>query len=117
MTDLIAKPFPGYALIDSGDGRKLEEIAGLLVDRASPAPLWRPRLATEVWSGAARGRARVTRVWEAEIITEWAPLFPLVFARDPRPLTNQQVLCHHFSLWEGLPNEALLAKCVALRAL
>ncbi len=53
MTDLIAKPFPGYALIDSGDGRKLEEIAGLLVDRASPAPLWRPRLAADVWSGAA----------------------------------------------------------------
>jgi 23S rRNA (cytosine1962-C5)-methyltransferase len=52
MTDLIAAPFPGYALIDSGEGRKLEEIAGVLVDRASPAPLWRPRLDAGAWSKA-----------------------------------------------------------------
>jgi len=49
MNDLIAKPFPGYALIDSGDGRKLEDIAGMLVDRASPAPLWRPALTLGQW--------------------------------------------------------------------
>lgn len=55
MTDLIAAPFPGYALIDSGDGRKLEEIAGILVDRASPAPVWRPRLDKSAW-GKVAGR-------------------------------------------------------------
>ena len=58
MTDLIAAPFPGYALIDSGDGRKLEDIAGILVDRASPAPLWRPRLDQAAW---ARVAGRVER--------------------------------------------------------
>jgi 23S rRNA (cytosine1962-C5)-methyltransferase len=52
MTDLVARPFPGYALLDSGDGRKLEEIAGLVVDRASPAPLWRPRLPPARWQAA-----------------------------------------------------------------
>ncbi len=55
MTDLVAAPFPGYALIDSGDGRKLEDVAGILVDRASPAPLWRPRLDAAAW-GLSAGR-------------------------------------------------------------
>lgn len=60
MTDLIAAPFPGYALIDSGDGRKLEDIVGVLVDRASPAPVWRPRLDAAAWtkvSGRVERRA------------------------------------------------------------
>jgi 23S rRNA (cytosine1962-C5)-methyltransferase len=52
MNELIARPFPGYALIDSGDGRKLEEILGLLVDRASPAPLWRTALSQAQWQRA-----------------------------------------------------------------
>lgn len=55
MRDLFAAPFPGYALLDSGDGRRLEDIAGITVDRASPAPLWTPRLPAETWQ-AARGR-------------------------------------------------------------
>jgi len=52
MPDLLAAPFPGYALLDSGDGRKLEEIAGIIVDRASPAPIWRPRLDAAQWQRA-----------------------------------------------------------------
>jgi 23S rRNA (cytosine1962-C5)-methyltransferase len=53
MSDIIAAPFPGYALIDSGNGRKLEDIAGILVDRASPAPLWSAQLPESAWKKAA----------------------------------------------------------------
>lgn len=58
MTDLIARPFTGYALIDSGLGRRLEDIAGIRVDRASPAPVWSPRLDPATW---AQARGRVER--------------------------------------------------------
>lgn len=52
LRELIAAPLPGYALLDSGEGRKLETIADLLVDRASPAPIWRPRLPADAWQRA-----------------------------------------------------------------
>ena len=52
MPDIIAKPFPGYALLDSGAGRKLEIIMDLLVDRASPAPVWRQQLGEHEWQKA-----------------------------------------------------------------
>ncbi|HYE06932.1 MAG TPA: class I SAM-dependent methyltransferase [Planctomycetota bacterium] len=50
--DLIAGPIPGYELLDSGEARKLERIAGALVIRPSPAALWRPRLDARAWSEA-----------------------------------------------------------------
>lgn len=49
--DLVAEPLAGYRLLDSGGGRKLEEVAGRLIDRPSAAALWPPR------SGAVRWRA------------------------------------------------------------
>ena len=50
--DLIASPYPGYDLLDSGDGRKLERIAGVVVDRPSPQAIWRRRLDAAAWSAA-----------------------------------------------------------------
>ncbi|HUO21500.1 MAG TPA: class I SAM-dependent methyltransferase [Caulobacteraceae bacterium] len=41
-----------YALVDSGDGRKLERYGPYLVVRPEPQCLWRPRLAAAVWDGA-----------------------------------------------------------------
>jgi len=52
VTDLIATPYPGYDLLDSGDGRKLERIAGVVVDRPSPPAIWRRRLGAEAWAAA-----------------------------------------------------------------
>lgn len=34
--------FEGYALIDSGNGRKLERFGGIVVDRPEPQALWQP---------------------------------------------------------------------------
>ncbi|MBA3683865.1 MAG: class I SAM-dependent methyltransferase, partial [Planctomycetes bacterium] len=50
--DLVARPSPGYELLDSGGGRKLERIAGVLVDRPSPQAIWRKRLGADAWSAA-----------------------------------------------------------------
>lgn len=42
---------PGYRLVDSGGGRKLESFGGVLVDRPEPQALWRPRR-PELWARA-----------------------------------------------------------------
>jgi 23S rRNA (cytosine1962-C5)-methyltransferase len=41
-----------YALVDSGNGRKLERYGAHLVVRPEPQCLWRPALARETWDGA-----------------------------------------------------------------
>jgi 23S rRNA (cytosine1962-C5)-methyltransferase len=41
-----------YALIDSGEGRKLERFGDVVVDRPEPQALWRRRLGSDVWRGA-----------------------------------------------------------------
>ena len=60
-----------HALLDSGDGEKLERFGEVVLRRPDPQALWRPRLAAEAWeradltfvrdpqSGGRRGR------WEA----------------------------------------------------
>src|SRR5690606_27458507 len=44
--------FPDYALLDSGNGRKLERFGSITVDRPEPQAMWRPRLPPERWSTA-----------------------------------------------------------------
>ncbi len=44
--------WPDYALIDSGEGRKLERYGPHRVVRPEPQCLWRPRLSAAEWDGA-----------------------------------------------------------------
>jgi 23S rRNA (cytosine1962-C5)-methyltransferase len=47
---VIATPgFPDYALIDSGDGRKLERFGRFVIERPESQALWRPALEPDVW--------------------------------------------------------------------
>jgi len=41
--------FPGYALLDSGDGRKLERFGRFTIERPEPQALWRPVLEPGAW--------------------------------------------------------------------
>lgn len=51
--DLIeTRGFPGYELLDSGGGRKLERFGEIIVDRPEPQALWQRRLADERWAKA-----------------------------------------------------------------
>jgi 23S rRNA (cytosine1962-C5)-methyltransferase len=55
MTDpkvLIADDWNDYALLDSGDGRKLERVGKFTFVRPEPQALWQPRLALPNWTGA-----------------------------------------------------------------
>ena len=42
----------GYALLDSGGGRKLERFGAIVVDRPEAQAIWQPRLARSDWAGA-----------------------------------------------------------------
>lgn len=44
--------FADYALIDSGDGRKLERFGKVIVDRPEPQALWTPRQGKGTWDKA-----------------------------------------------------------------
>ena len=51
--NLITTPgFPDYALLDSGEGRKLERFGAVTVDRPEPQALWRQRLPKAAWDKA-----------------------------------------------------------------
>ncbi len=51
--DVIRTPGPSnYALLDSGQGRKLERFGTIVVDRPEPQALWRRRRGPDVWGQA-----------------------------------------------------------------
>jgi 23S rRNA (cytosine1962-C5)-methyltransferase len=52
LTLLTTPGFSGYALLDSGAGRKLERFGVITVDRPEPQALWQPRLDPADWSKA-----------------------------------------------------------------
>jgi 23S rRNA (cytosine1962-C5)-methyltransferase len=71
-TILVADGWSDYALLDSGDGWKLERVGPYRFARPEPQALWRPRTATDQWKVDARfspaadeaeemGRWRMTR--------------------------------------------------------
>ncbi len=50
---LIVTPGPkGYALLDSGNGRKLERFGTIVVERPEAQAMWQPRLARTEWAKA-----------------------------------------------------------------
>ena len=54
---VIATPgFADYALLDSGNGRKLERFGRFTVDRPEPQAMWQPALEPGVW---LQGRRRL----------------------------------------------------------
>lgn len=49
---LVTEGWDGYALLDSGDGRKLERFGRYRVDRPEPQAMWGRRLPEKDWSSA-----------------------------------------------------------------
>ncbi len=81
-TVLVAEGWKDYALLDSGDGWKLEQVGPYRFARPEPQGLWRPRTPVDLWKVDARfspasdeaeemGRWRMTR----EIPEHWPVRF------------------------------------------
>lgn len=49
---LIAEPWSDYALLDSGEGRKLERFGARVLDRPDSQALWRRSQGAEAWAAA-----------------------------------------------------------------
>lgn len=50
---MIANTFNDYQLLDSGNGKKLETIAGIKVERPSPQAIWAPTLNDKDWANTS----------------------------------------------------------------
>jgi 23S rRNA (cytosine1962-C5)-methyltransferase len=48
----VARGFDDYALLDSGNGRKLERFGAVRVDRPEPQAMWSRRLSADAWARA-----------------------------------------------------------------
>ena len=48
----MTTPFEGYTLLDSGEGRKLEQFGSTIIDRPSSLSTWRRRHNRSVWDNA-----------------------------------------------------------------
>ena len=55
---MITENLPGYELLDSGLGKKLEMIAGVKVTRPSPQAIWKPKLNAAEWALATSNCVR-----------------------------------------------------------
>ncbi|MCC8166141.1 MAG: class I SAM-dependent rRNA methyltransferase, partial [Planctomycetes bacterium] len=60
----------GYEFLDSGNGRRLERFASVVVDRPAPAALWEPGLPEPVWRSAALRFDR-DRKWTGDAPADW----------------------------------------------
>lgn len=49
---MITQNLENYELLDSGNGKKLEIISGIMVSRPSPQAIWKPRLKESEWQKA-----------------------------------------------------------------
>ncbi len=52
MISLLTTDFHGYALLDSGNRRKLEDFGGIRIIRSEPKAWWSPALPREEWAKA-----------------------------------------------------------------
>lgn len=52
LMNLITTPEKDYALLDSGNGKKLERFGSIIMNRPDPQALWKPRLDPSAWRQA-----------------------------------------------------------------
>ncbi len=104
---LIADDWRDYALIDSGDGRKLEQVGPYRFVRPEPQALWRPRAAAAEWdkadavfAGAGEdeesGRWRFERALPETWIVGWRELS---FQSRPTPFRHLAFFPEHSVHW------------------
>jgi 23S rRNA (cytosine1962-C5)-methyltransferase len=94
----VTAPSAAYALVDCGEGRKLERFGPILIDRPEPQAMWQPRRPRAKWGPHAvfsasgddeeKGRWRIDK----PVPDAW----PVELAFGPRPVT---MLCRLSGLW------------------
>jgi 23S rRNA (cytosine1962-C5)-methyltransferase len=52
MHNLVTAGMPGYTLLDSGEGKRLERWGEVVTIRPDPEAMWKPKLNTQTWQRA-----------------------------------------------------------------
>lgn len=108
---------PSYELLDSGDGRKLERLGDVLVDRQAPAAVWRKRLPAAEWSRADGRHVRSNRgggywEWINQVPEEWRMSHgELEVIARPTPFGHAGLFAEQLDQWRWLK-----ASCESLTA-
>ncbi|MGE0044996.1 MAG: class I SAM-dependent methyltransferase [Hyphomonadaceae bacterium] len=107
IVTLVADDWSDYALLDSGDGRKLERVGPYTFVRPEPQALWRPRKNADVWERAdahfssggdddESGRWRFTRTLPETWPLQWNGL---CFLSRPTPFRHLAFFPEHSVHW------------------
>ncbi len=97
-----------YALIDSGQGRKLERLGGVLVDRQASQAWWKPALAPKQWAMAQAFHHRDERGgghWELKApLSEswWLKHGPIQYRIQLTPFGHCGLFPEHEGAWSEL---------------
>lgn len=94
----VTRPSPAYALLDCGDGRKLERFGTIVVDRPDPQAMWRPDRLRERWGAnavfSASGEDEEKGRWRVDKPVPEA--WPVELGAGPSKVT---MLCKLSGLW------------------
>ena len=105
-----------YRLLDSGFGRKLEEIGPYRIDRQAPQAVWRPLLAETEWKKAIGRHVRSEKggghwQWRAEVPESWACEYGgLSLFLKPTPFGHLGLFAEQAEQWEWLRGAARAAE-------
>ena len=97
-----------YALLDSGAGRKLEQVGPYLVDRQAPVAHWQPRLGPDTWKRADAVHVRSERGgghWDVrrELPDSWpVELSGITLLAKLTPFGHMGLFPEHAVHWEWL---------------
>ncbi|MCG8621574.1 MAG: class I SAM-dependent methyltransferase [Proteobacteria bacterium] len=113
----IARGWCDYRLIDSGDGRKLEEVGGLRFIRPEATALWSPHLADSAWQNPsgifvpAASSEETSGKWQLtpQVPARWEMAYDgMRFWAAPTPFRHFGFFPEQASHWQWC--DALLAK-------
>lgn len=95
-----------YALLDSGDGKKLEQFGEFLLIRPCPQAVWRPLLKNE-WKQAhatfSREKEKGQWSFRQKLPSSWTIFLKGVqFQIEPTEFGHLGVFPEHADLWEGM---------------
>jgi len=95
-----------YRLVDSGNGRKLEQFGPFLIDRPAAAAVWRPALASVAWAEAHAvfSRQRGNRwSFRQSLPPDWCVAVDgLKFRVAPTPFGHLGVFPEHATTWRAV---------------
>jgi 23S rRNA (cytosine1962-C5)-methyltransferase len=103
---VTTKGFSDYALLDSGNGRKLERFGAIIVDRPEAQALWRPAMPAADWGRAhavfsASGEDEEKGRWRIDkpVPESWPLRINTAAAGKGQPAPAVTMLCRMQGLW------------------